>query len=143
MLGWLLVALAAGPLQAAAAVPDRGPVAAGTGLVMVLDASGSTAGKDGSGGTRIGAARKAVGTAVDAMPDGYPTGLRVYGADRTEGCDDTRLVQPVAALDRAGLKKAVAGVRPKGDAPSGSPCARRRRTFPGPRPARSAGARSC
>ncbi|MGX1849023.1 vWA domain-containing protein [Streptomyces sp. NPDC055299] len=119
LLGWLLVALAAGPLQAAAAVPDRGPVAAGTGLVMVLDASGSTAGKDGSGGTRIGAARKAVGTAVDAMPDGYPTGLRVYGADKTEGCDDTRLVQPVAALDRAGLKKAVAGVRPKGDAPLG------------------------
>lgn len=119
LLGGLLVALTAGPLQAAAAVPDRGPVAAGTGMVMVLDVSGSMAGKDGSGGTRIGAARKAVGTAVDAMPDGYPTGLRVYGTDKTEGCDDTRLVQPVAALDRAGLKKAVAGVRPKGDAPLG------------------------
>ena len=36
-------------------------------------------------------------------------GLRVSGTDKAEGCDDTRLVQPVAALDRAGLKKAVRG----------------------------------
>ncbi|WP_147245941.1 VWA domain-containing protein [Streptomyces sp. ISID311] len=119
LLGGLLLALTAGLLQAGAAAPARGPAAEGTGMVMVLDASGSMAGKDGSGGTRIDAARKAVGTVVDAMPDGYPTGLRVYGADKPKGCDDTRLAQPVAALDRAGLKKAVAGVRPQGDTPIG------------------------
>ncbi|PGH49407.1 VWA domain-containing protein [Streptomyces sp. Ru87] len=88
-------------------------------LVMVLDSSGSMAGETGSGGTRIEAAREAVGTVVDALPDGYPTGLRVYGADRAQGCDDTRLARPVEPLDRAGLKEAVAGVEPRGDTPIG------------------------
>ncbi len=86
---------------------------------MVLDSSGSMAEKDGSGGTRIAAARKAVGTVVGALPAGYPTGLRVYGADKPHGCDDTRLAQPVASLDRTGLVRAVNGVRPKGDTPIG------------------------
>lgn len=40
--------------------------------MTVLDSSGSMAGNDGSGSTRIAAARKAVGTVADALPDGYP-----------------------------------------------------------------------
>lgn len=115
----LLLALTVGPLQAIATTPAPAQAAEGTGMVMVLDSSGSMAGDDGSGSTRIASARKAVGTVADALPDGYPTGLRVYGADKAKGCDDTRLAQPVAALDRAGLKRAVAGVRPKGDTPIG------------------------
>ncbi|MEU5210888.1 VWA domain-containing protein [Streptomyces sp. NPDC020742] len=117
-LGGLLLALTATPFPATAA-PSAAPPADGSGMVMVLDSSGSMAEDDGSGSTRIAAARKAVGTVADALPDGYPTGLRVYGADHPKGCDDTRLAQPVAALDRAGLKRAVAGVRPKGDTPIG------------------------
>lgn len=83
------------------------------GLVMVLDSSGSMAGE------RMTAAREAVGAVVDALPDGYPTGLRVYGAGKEHGCDDTRLLEPVRPLDRDALKRAVAGVRPKGDTPIG------------------------
>lgn len=119
LLGGLLLALTAAPLPATAATPARTPAADGTGMVMVLDSSGSMAEDDGSGSTRIAAARKAVGTVVDALPDGYPTGLRVYGAAKPKGCDDTRLAQPVAALDRAGIKRAVARVEPKGDTPIG------------------------
>ncbi|MFC7217172.1 VWA domain-containing protein [Streptomyces polyrhachis] len=92
---------------------------AGSGLVMVLDSSGSMRDDDGSGRPRIDAARAAVGQVVDSLPDGYPTGLRVYGADRSSGCTDTRLAKPVAPLDRAALKAAVAAVRPKGDTPIG------------------------
>ncbi|MCT2589187.1 VWA domain-containing protein [Streptomyces sp. N2-109] len=88
-------------------------------MVMVLDSSGSMADGDGAGSTRIAAARKAVGTVVDSLPDGYPTGLRVYGADKARGCDDTRLAKPVEALDREGIKQAVAEVEPKGDTPIG------------------------
>ncbi|GAA2085608.1 hypothetical protein GCM10009801_47460 [Streptomyces albiaxialis] len=88
-------------------------------LVMVLDSSGSMADDDGSGSTRIASARKAVGTVADSLPDGYPTGLRVYGADKARGCTDTRLAEPVRPLDRTALKKAVAGVKPKGDTPIG------------------------
>ncbi|TJZ50174.1 VWA domain-containing protein [Streptomyces piniterrae] len=124
LLGGLLLALAAAPLQiapvaAAAPVAPAAPAGDGTGMVMVLDSSGSMAEDDGSGSTRIASARKAVGTVVDALPTGYPTGLRVYGADKPKGCDDTRLAQPVAALDRAGIKRAVARVTPKGDTPIG------------------------
>jgi Ca-activated chloride channel family protein len=89
------------------------------GLVMVLDSSGSMADDDGSGRTRMESARGAVSTVVDGLPDGYPTGLRVYGADRPKGCTDTRLVRPVRALDREALKRAVNGVQPKGDTPIG------------------------
>ncbi|NUS12995.1 MAG: VWA domain-containing protein, partial [Streptomyces sp.] len=102
---------------AASAAP---PAAAGQGgsLIMVLDSSGSMAGPDGSGHTRIESARTAVGSVVDGLPDGYPTGLRVYGAGKPHGCDDTSLAQPVTALDRAAVKRAVAAVTPKGDTPT-------------------------
>ncbi|MFF9507173.1 VWA domain-containing protein [Streptomyces sp. NPDC014724] len=86
---------------------------------MVLDSSGSMADDDGTGRTRMESARTAVGTVVDGLPDGYPTGLRVYGADRPRGCADTRLVQPVHGLDRAAVKRAVAAAEPKGDTPIG------------------------
>jgi Ca-activated chloride channel family protein len=122
--GLLLVmwaALAAAPAALAAPAAPAAPAAA-TGsdgsLIMVLDSSGSMAGPDGSGHTRIAAARTAVGSVVDSLPDGYPTGLRVYGAGKAHGCDDTGLVQPVTPLDRAAVKRAVAAVQPKGDTPT-------------------------
>ncbi|MFC8234053.1 VWA domain-containing protein [Streptomyces sp. NPDC057284] len=88
-------------------------------LVMVLDSSGSMADDDGTGRTRMETARSAVDTVVDGLPDHYPTGLRVYGGERTRGCTDTRLLRPVQPLDRTAVKQAVAGVRPKGDTPVG------------------------
>ncbi|MEU9861708.1 VWA domain-containing protein [Streptomyces sp. NPDC047971] len=118
--GWAvgaLLALLLAPAPGAAAAD--GEATGGGSLVMVLDSSGSMGDDDGSGRTRMEAARTAVGTVVDGLPDGHPTGLRVYGADRPEGCTDTRLVRPVAPLDRAGLKAAVAALRPTGDTPIG------------------------
>ncbi|MFE7775539.1 VWA domain-containing protein [Streptomyces sp. NPDC057445] len=101
-------------------------------LVMVLDSSGSMADDDGSGRTRMEAARKAVGTVVDALPEGHPTGLRVYGADRPRGCTDTRLVRPVQELDRGALKEAVASVQPKGDTPIGLSLRKAAQDLPAP-----------
>jgi Ca-activated chloride channel homolog len=149
--GAVLLALGAGT-PPAVAVPGGGafaaPEASGTGgpsgsLVMVLDSSGSMADDDGTGRTRMESARTAVGTVVDGLPDGYPTGLRVYGADRARGCTDTRLVRPVRELDRTAVKRAVAAVRPKGDTPSACRCRGPPRTSPGPRTEPSAPARSC
>ena len=126
MIGAALLALAAGPLPAASAAGQTGRTGEETaaegsssGLVMVLDSSGSMADDDGTGRSRMESARTAVGTVVDALPDGHPTGLRVYGADRPKGCTDTRLVRPVRPLDRAGMKQAVNAVQPKGDTPIG------------------------
>ncbi|WP_351230242.1 VWA domain-containing protein [Streptomyces sp. NPDC002133] len=122
IIGGAVLALTAGPLPAVAAVGGTAAaprVDGASSLVMVLDSSGSMADDDGTGRTRMDAARQAVGTVVDALPDGHPTGLRVYGADQPKGCTDTRLVRPVRALDRAAVKQAVASVQPKGDTPIG------------------------
>ncbi|MFE6490280.1 VWA domain-containing protein [Streptomyces sp. NPDC057748] len=125
-MGGALLALVAGVTPAVAAPPGGAPAGSepsgaggGGSLVMVLDSSGSMADDDGTGRSRMESARTAVGTVVDGLPDGYPTGLRVYGADRARGCTDTRLVEPVRGLDRAALKQAVAAVRPRGDTPIG------------------------
>ncbi|MEV6394948.1 VWA domain-containing protein [Streptomyces sp. NPDC051907] len=138
----MLLALAAGPLPTAGAAGVDGargaaeaagrplkayggaeavalPAEAKNGLVMVLDSSGSMADDDGAGRSRMESARSAVATVVDALPDGFPTGLRVYGADQPKGCTDTRLALPVRPLDRAGMKQAVGAVQPKGDTPIG------------------------
>ncbi len=94
-------------------------VADGNGsLIMVLDASGSMAEDDGSGATRMEAAQAALGTAVDALPDGYPTGLRLFGAENSD-CTDTALAQPVEPLDRQALKDALGEVGPTGNTPTG------------------------
>ncbi|WP_326701687.1 VWA domain-containing protein [Streptomyces sp. NBC_01754] len=141
MVSGVLLATVAGALPATAApAGPAGPAAAeaqdvtGRGsLVMVLDSSGSMGDDDGTGGTRMESARRAVGAVVDALPDGYPTGLRVYGADRPQGCTDTRLVRPVRALDRAAMKSAVAGVRPTGDTPIGLSLQKAAEDLPEPR----------
>ncbi|MEU6849336.1 VWA domain-containing protein [Actinacidiphila alni] len=114
----LLVCLTALAVLTGTSTANAAPAASDGSLIMVLDSSGSMAGPDGSGSTRIASARSAVGSVVDALPDGYPTGLRVYGAGKPHGCDDTSLAQPVTALDRTAVKDAVAAVRPKGDTPT-------------------------
>ncbi|WP_326737400.1 vWA domain-containing protein [Streptomyces sp. NBC_01022] len=125
LIGGALFALVAGagPVLAdpagAGGAPDAVRSDGSGSLVMVLDSSGSMGDDDGTGRTRMESARTAVGTVVDGLPDGYPTGLRVYGADQPQGCTDTRLVRPVQKLDRAAMKQAVAAVRPRGDTPIG------------------------
>lgn len=123
-IGGALLALVAGAMPATAAdraadgtsaAPATTSQDGSSSLVMVLDSSGSMADDDGTGRTRMESARTAVGTVVDGLPDGYPTGQRVYGADRQRGCTDTRIVRPVQAIDRAAVKQAVADLRPRGD----------------------------
>ncbi|MEW1842222.1 VWA domain-containing protein [Nonomuraea angiospora] len=82
-------------------------------LVVLLDVSGSMAESDGSGSTRLRAARAAIGGIVDAAPDGALLGLRSYGG----GCTDTVLHMRPSPLDRETFKRRVAGLRPKGDTP--------------------------
>lgn len=131
LLAGLLVlggALAAGtPAEAA---PPAEPARPADSLVMVLDSSGSMAKPDGSGGTRMASAKKAVNTVVDGLPDGYPTGLRLYGSAERKSCTDTTLPVPVAPLDRASVRKAVAAVEPRGDTPIGPSLARAAEDLP-------------
>lgn len=93
-------------------------------MVLVLDASGSMNGDDGSGSRKIDSAKRALDGLVEALPAGAPVGLRVYGHrvsnnDKANGCRDTELVAPVAPLDRARMHAAIGAFAAKGFTPIG------------------------
>src|SRR5699024_4759075 len=75
------------PRAVPSAEPRAEPRADGNGtddagkLLLVLDASGSMAEDAGGGQTRIEAAKDALRTVVDELPDDAEVGLRVYGSD--------------------------------------------------------------
>src|SRR5690606_3406458 len=71
---------------------------------IILDASGSML-KRMNGERRIEIARRAIVNVIDnALPDGMPLALRVYG-HREAGSCRTDLEQPLAPLDKAALRR--------------------------------------
>ncbi|MFI6982235.1 VWA domain-containing protein [Embleya sp. NPDC050154] len=94
-------------------------------VMLVLDASGSMNERAGTG-TRIDAAKKAIGTLVDAAPSGSRMGLTVYGTgqsgsttDKADGCRDVTVVRPVGTAPEQDLKAAAQAIRPLGWTPMG------------------------
>ena len=93
-------------------------------VILVVDASKSMKADDGSGQPKMAAAKAALNTLVDELPDDAKVGLRIYGSEvsgtgKAAGCADTKLVSPVAPLDRPGLKSAIDAITPKGFTPIG------------------------
>jgi len=118
--GGLAAALLLGTSPAAAAQAQPTQESSGGALQLILDSSGSMAAQDPSGGTKIDAARAALGGVVDALPDGATVGVRAYGGtfeDKARGCGDTRLIVPMDTLDRTAAKSAFAGLKPLGFTP--------------------------
>ncbi len=94
-------------------------------VILILDASKSMKDDDGTGRPKFQAAKEALNTLVDELPDDAKVGLRVYGSEvsgtgRAAGCADTKLVSPVAALDRAALKGQINALAPRGFTPIGA-----------------------
>ena len=127
----LLAALA---LAAPAAAQDD-PPPADRSVLVILDGSDSMNADAGDGGTRLDAAKAALGELIDAVPEGAQVGLRVYGNElsgvsRAQGCRDTNLVTPVGPLDRDGFSSEVDGAGgqgPHADRPLAAEGARRPR----------------
>ncbi|MGH9181430.1 MAG: vWA domain-containing protein [Acidimicrobiales bacterium] len=114
------VLLTGAPPPAAAAQAEPPPA-----VVLVLDASGSMNGDDGTGRPKLAAAKEALRGVIDGLPDDSVVGLRVYGhrvpnTDKANGCADTELVAPVAPLDRPALGAAIDGFSAKGFTPIGA-----------------------
>jgi Ca-activated chloride channel family protein len=94
--------------------------------MLVLDASGSMAAADPTGGTKMDAAKRATHTLIDAVPDGAPVGLAVYGtktgssaAEKQAGCADVTVLRGPDPIDRTALTSAVDGLSPRGYTPIG------------------------
>jgi Ca-activated chloride channel homolog len=93
-------------------------------LLLIMDSSGSMNAGDGSGGTKIQAAKEALNGVVNALPADSLVGLRVYGhripnTDERRGCRDTELIVPVGPLDRSGMKQQIRSFDAKGFTPIG------------------------
>jgi Ca-activated chloride channel homolog len=93
-------------------------------LLLIMDSSGSMNGGDGSGGTKIQAAKRALNGVVNALPGDSLVGLRVYGhripnTDKRRGCKDTQLITPVGRLDRGPMKQQIRSFDAKGFTPIG------------------------
>jgi Ca-activated chloride channel family protein len=117
-----LVALVLAAPPAAAQEPS--PEERGEAL-LILDSSKSMNDPAGNGGTRMDAAKAAVDQLLEALPEGAPVGIRVYGATvaettRAEGCRDTELVVPVGPLDKDAARARVQALEGKGRTPIGN-----------------------
>ena len=104
--------------------PEASPGAPERSVLIVLDASDSMNEPAGDGGTRLDAAKEALGQLIDAVPEGARVGLRVYGSElsgvsRARGCRDTKLVSPVGPLDRDALRGEVQALEGRGRTPIG------------------------
>lgn len=97
--------------------------------MLILDASGSMAAKDGdsSGATRMSVAKKAADSLVDDLPDGSELGLEVYGAhtgntaaDKEKGCKDVEVVADVGTDNQKALHTGIDGVDASGYTPIGT-----------------------
>jgi len=116
VLAWLTL-----PGSARAAQSEEEPEPA---LLLIMDSSGSMNAADGSGGTKIQAAKTALKGVVNALPDDSQVGLRVYGhrvpnTDEKRGCKDTQLVTPVGPLNRGRMKQQIRSFDAKGFTPIG------------------------
>ncbi len=116
----LLLLAPAGAHAQAQPAPDKDAA-----VILVVDASKSMKSDDGTGRPKIAAAKAALNTLVDELPDDAKVGLRIYGSQvsgtgKAAGCADTKLVSPVAPLDRSGLKASINAITPRGFTPIGA-----------------------
>ncbi|GAA5108386.1 hypothetical protein GCM10023339_07320 [Alloalcanivorax gelatiniphagus] len=93
-------------------------------MILVLDSSGSMAEPAAGGSTKIDAAKEALGTVVDGLPDEAFVGLRVYGAtvfsrDQKGACTDSQLVVDPGTDNRDELRAALEDYEPYGETPIG------------------------
>ncbi|MQW76336.1 VWA domain-containing protein [Nocardioides sp. dk4132] len=126
----ILVATSAGAVVATAPAPSHAAPAASSAaepdgygrMMLLLDASGSMSEPAGGGQTKIAAARKALTTVVEGLPDEAQVGLRVFGAtvfSRTDkgSCTDSQVVVEPGTDNRDALRAAIGDYEPYGETP--------------------------
>ncbi|WP_406026480.1 VWA domain-containing protein [Nocardioides sp. NBC_00850] len=91
-------------------------------MILVLDSSGSMKEPAGGGSTKIQAAKQALDTVIDDLPESADVGMRVFGAKvfgrkQKGACEDTQLVVEPGTGNRDDLSSAVSGYKPYGETP--------------------------
>jgi Ca-activated chloride channel family protein len=120
-LAGVLTAAVAGTGAAPAAAEEQNQGTYGR-MILVLDSSGSMKEPAGGGTTKIQAAKRALDTVIDDLPESADVGMRVFGAKvfgrkQKGACEDTQLVVEPGTGNRDDLKSAVSGYKPYGETP--------------------------
>jgi Ca-activated chloride channel family protein len=121
-MGKLGARLASAALVAASLVPLAARADDATNVLIVLDASGSMAGRMG-GQVKMQLAERVVKDLVDNMPAEMNVGLIVYGAKSSrekKDCKDIDLLRPVQRVDPKSFDAALEHVSPHGMTPIGA-----------------------
>lgn len=113
--------VAAAPVAGASAAAADDPSGYGR-MILLLDSSGSMAEPAGGGQTKIAAAKSALRTVIDGLPDEAQVGLRVFGAtvfSRNDkgACTDSQLAVAPGTDNRSELASAVEKYKPYGETP--------------------------
>lgn len=108
-----------GAAPAAAEEQDQGTYGR---MILVLDSSGSMKEPADGGTTKIQAAKQALNTVIDGLPESADVGMRVFGAKvfgrkQKGACEDTQLVVEPGTGNRDDLRSAVSGYKPYGETP--------------------------
>jgi len=80
-------------------------------LLIILDTSSSMA-ETFESSTKIDVAKQVLQEVVTDLPDNMRVGLRIFG-----GCDVSRLIRPISALDKTALKAQVQSIETGGPTP--------------------------
>jgi von Willebrand factor type A domain len=106
--------------------------------LLILDASGSMAGDDGSGTVKIDAARSALEKLVVGTPDTTNLGLLVYGhrgnneeSGKAESCAGIELFSPLGELTPESVPEVLSQFEPTGWTPIGASLDRAAEVFAG------------
>ena len=121
-MGKLRARLAIAALAAASLAPLAARADDATNVLIVLDASGSMAGRMG-GQVKMQLAERVVKDLVDNMPAEMNVGLIVYGAKSSRekrDCKDIDLLRPVQRVDPKSFDAALEHVSPHGMTPIGA-----------------------
>ena len=103
-------------------------------VLIILDSSGSMAGKMG-GQVKMQAAQRVVKDLVDNMPSDMSVGLLVYGSQtpyQKRDCADITLLQPVGPANPVEFSAKLAQVKPRGMTPIGASLRRAAEALRGP-----------
>ncbi|PRX39846.1 Ca-activated chloride channel family protein [Planifilum fimeticola] len=103
--------------------PEEGELPKQVNVEILLDASGSMAGRV-SGGVKMDLAKDAIRKFASKLPEGARVALRVYGhkgsnqqKDKALSCKSTEMVYPLGEYDKSSFQKSLNKFRPTGWTP--------------------------
>jgi Ca-activated chloride channel homolog len=89
----------------------------GSNVMFIFDSSGSMKKQITSGESRSDAAKRAMVSALNEMPEGTSLGLLMYGHRKAKDCSDIEIVAPIGTTDGKGISNSILASQPKGETP--------------------------